>query len=884
MKKLTLVLSTALLAGLGTVARAQVQDVSFTVAPVVGYTHWDSKLNLGDAPYWGVRAGFGFGPLFEVRGLYERSFDLKGQGASSPAWLAKWLDKLEDANAQVERYGGELKLNLWSNAFFTPYLTAGGGVMKFTYTGTPQVGLPTDYKEEQIYGAGGLGLKFNLGRRVALSLEGRDLMFNVNPNNRFLSSPTSGNKLLHNWTGQASLDLYFGGSTYRPADAVSRAYKNMYTGGFRGLKFVVEPGVAYVNFAESTGFADQWFFGGNAGVDFSPIFGLRGFYYIATEQPNTLNLKVNKELAMYGGNFVARLNMPLGLTPYLNLGAGYLDASKRYVGSGNGVDPKSGLFLFGGAGLEIPLHRYVALHGNINAMLTQRGNPDITNVTSPEQVKVSTFYQAGLRINLGRSAQSGRALYEDYSARNVSTAVSEANEANLRELNELRASYDARINKLNKELAEAVSRRDTITVTRVLREKEDLRDRISTVDQHTDQLAVAHAQSTPERDHEATDRRRDDRDRDHHRDAKGYDRDDKDGARVDATSHATPSTKHGDKPEGKKCDQAGDACQRGKGSRTVTLTTGQFEQLVRRVISEVNQGQQTQSTSLGVNEVTNSNLSDLDKILLLNALYQGQYRLNGLALQPLQLQGQQVAQPQQAQQAQSEKKEDAKAVDASVALIKRLDQVIDRLDAISEAQAKALNVAPVAPERREDRTPKHQPAQATEHHAQAPDSSTILVVDLPATIAEQEQQSQAHVQEVRTPEASAVRVSGVSVFAGPNFGDAFGLNVGVRAHLQFHGSRFDLVPDAYYGLGDGKHYGVNANLRYNLPSLFSESLTPYLGVGLGYNKVGGVGRFLPNYVVGTSLNQVLGGGLYIDYTVRGAFRNNQLAVGYRFHF
>ncbi len=172
MKKLTLVLSTALLAGLSTVARAQVQDVSFTVAPVVGYTHWDSKLNLGDAPYWGLRAGFGFGPLFEVRGLYERSFDLKGKGESSPAWLAKWLDKLEDANAEIERFGGELKLNLWSNAIVTPYLTAGGGVMKFTYTGTPQAGLPASYKEEQIYGAGGLGIKLNLGQRVALSTRG----------------------------------------------------------------------------------------------------------------------------------------------------------------------------------------------------------------------------------------------------------------------------------------------------------------------------------------------------------------------------------------------------------------------------------------------------------------------------------------------------------------------------------------------------------------------------------------------------------------------------------------------------------------------------------------------------------------------------------------
>ncbi len=127
-------------------------------------------------------------------------------------------------------------------------------------------------------------------------------------------------------------------------------------------------------------------------------------------------------------------------------------------------------------------------------MLTQRGNPDITNVTSPEQVKVSTFYQAGLRINLGRSAQSGRALYEDYSASNVSTAVALANEANLRELNELRASYESRINKLNNELAEAVSRRDTVTVTRVLREKEDLSGRISSVDKSTSELAVAQAQ------------------------------------------------------------------------------------------------------------------------------------------------------------------------------------------------------------------------------------------------------------------------------------------------------------------------------------------------------------------------------------------------------
>ena len=55
MKKLSLVLCATMLAGIGSKAMAQVQDVSFTVAPVVGYTHWDNKLNLGDSPFWGVR-------------------------------------------------------------------------------------------------------------------------------------------------------------------------------------------------------------------------------------------------------------------------------------------------------------------------------------------------------------------------------------------------------------------------------------------------------------------------------------------------------------------------------------------------------------------------------------------------------------------------------------------------------------------------------------------------------------------------------------------------------------------------------------------------------------------------------------------------------------
>ena len=770
MKKLSLVLCAALLAGMGSKALAQVQDVSFTVAPVAGYTHWDSKLNFGDSPFWGVRAGFGFGPLFEIRGIYERSFDLKGKlkkESNSPAWLTNWADKLEDSNVDITRYGGELKLNLWSNAFLAPYLTAGGGVMEMGYTATPVGGAAASYKEKQIYGAGGVGLKFNLGRRVALSLEGKDIIFNVNKNNRYLASPADGGEQLHNWTGQASLDIYFGGRAHRAGDAVSRAYRNMYTDGFRGVKFVLEPGVAYADFAKESGLEPQWFVGGSAGFDFSSIFGIRGFYYSATKKPNTLDIDLNNELRLYGGNFIARLNMPLGLTPYLTIGAGYREVTGKFVPTIEGATPKSGLFLLGGGGLEIPLSKYIALYGNVNAMLSEQENPAITSVTDPADVKINAFYQAGVRFNIGRSNRDGRALYQSYGDAQTQAEVARLQEANLEELNELRADYDARIKKLNDELADAVARRDTVTVTRVLREKSQVADHISNVDNQTTQLAT----------------------------------------------------------------------QTAKG-RTITLTKAQFDALVNQVVSDL---KREKGAKLSVADITGSSLNDLDKILLLNALYRSPY-----------------AAPQ-VQQLQ-----DAK-VDPNIALVKRLDQVIDRLEAINSTQiqqgAKSGDDVRLLDQQLQNQLDRR------EH----------------IVVAGQNDKGDVYAQEVKVKKANETfTFNRAALFAGPNFGDQLGLNVGARAYLQILDSKFDLVPDFYLDFGKKLGFGLNANVHYNLPT--EGAFAPYVGLGLGVNRLGGVTRVLPNLVVGTSLTKVLGGHLFVDYTARGSFRNNQVAVGYRCNF
>ena len=780
MKKLSLVLCAALLAGMGSKALAQVQDVSFTVAPVAGYTHWDSKLNFGDSPFWGVRAGFGFGPLFEIRGIYERSFDLKGKlkkESNSPAWLTNWADKLEDSNVDITRYGGELKLNLWSNAFLAPYLTAGGGVMEMGYTATPVGGAATSYKEKQIYGAGGVGLKFNLGRRVALSLEGKDIIFNVDKNNRYLASPADGGEQLHNWTGQASLDIYFGGRAHRAGDAVSRAYRNMYTDGFRGMKFVLEPGVAYADFAKESGLEPQWFVGGSAGFDFSSIFGIRGFYYSATKKPNTLDIDLNNELRLYGGNFIARLNMPLGLTPYLTIGAGYREVTGKFVPTVAGATPKSGLFLLGGGGLELPLFKYVALYGNVSAMLSEQENPAITSVTDPADVKVNAFYQAGVRFNIGRSNRDGRALYQSYGDAQTQAEVARLQEANLEELNELRADYDARIKKLNDELADAVSRRDTVTVTRVLREKSQVADHISNVDNQTTQLAT----------------------------------------------------------------------QTAKG-RTITLTKAQFDALVNQVVSDL---KREKGAKLSVADITGSSLNDLDKILLLNALYRSPYAAH-LFAQP------------QAQQLQGAAMQDSK-VDPNIALVKRLDQVIDRLEAINSTQI-------------QQGVTSSSNTRLLEQQLQNQQDRREHIV-----VAGQDAQGEVYAQEVKVKEAKeTLTFNRAALFAGPNFGDQLGLNVGARAYLQILDSKFDLVPDFYLDFGKKLGFGLNANVHYNLPA--EGAFAPYVGLGLGVNRLGGVTRVLPNLVVGTSLTKVLGGHLFVDYTARGSFRNNQVAVGYRCNF
>lgn len=398
-------------------ANAQVDGVNFTLSPNVSYNWWNQNIALKNSPFYGLRLGVGFGPYVELRGTFEKSVNLKNT-LKDKNWNIlneDALNKLDGMQFDITRLGGELKFNiLSSNYSIAPYLTVGGGVQMLNYNPFDKnTKIVDDAKktEKQIYLSAGAGVRFNLSERIALSLEGRNTQFNLDKVD-YLLNPNVDDKAKRwgNWSAIASLDITLGGmSGYSDA---SRQYSNLFEDGFRGVKFVLEPGIMYADFHDKLNRADQFFIGGSAGLDFSSLIGLRAFYYQATEQPDKPSFKFNKDLKMYGANLLFRLNQPRGIVPYLTLGAGYLD-DKGLIPTDpdrptSNTDPEErfdvhNLFLMGGAGVEIPFSKYVALFGNVNALLSNNEASKLKNVEVGD-IYTSLMYNAGVRINLGRSA------------------------------------------------------------------------------------------------------------------------------------------------------------------------------------------------------------------------------------------------------------------------------------------------------------------------------------------------------------------------------------------------------------------------------------------------------------------------------------------------
>lgn len=446
-------------------AKAQVEDISVIVTPTVGYNWFDKKSTVDEGVMYGIQAGFGFGKFIELRGIYERSVDLKQQFGYYQDDIQQVFPNFQfkSRDIKVDRIGGEFKTNIQVGDF-SPYILLGTGVQTFEWESSAE----DFHKNQNIYASAGLGFKINLSDRVTLNLEGRGLVYNMNPGSLLYDAsyiedpdnPSFGNWIgdkshnrMYNWSATAGLQFYLGGRNDSHLSALDRAYLRRFSGDMSGFKLIVEPVVSYINFNNETAFRNTYFAGAQVGFDLSEYVGLKG-YFLQSKEDDKVNLKFDK-LSMYGVDFMGKLNVPRGIVPYITVGGGYLDVHEDYNGRDK-VRPESQYFAKGGLGLGIPLGKYVDIFGAVNLLFTvDNDNADFTEVIQPDQLKRHTMYNAGVRLKIGSSSNTGYAIDQTYHNRYD---------------NDLNA-YNQRIKELEKELKDAYNSNDVEKATRVIEEK-----------------------------------------------------------------------------------------------------------------------------------------------------------------------------------------------------------------------------------------------------------------------------------------------------------------------------------------------------------------------------------------------------------------------------
>ena len=454
-------------------AVAQVKDISFAVAPTADYVWFPKKTAVTNGFMAGGYVGFGFGRNLELLGSYKHSIGLKStlDGYDAPAAIS---NVFEAKDVSIYRWGGELKGNIPMAYSFQPYVTLGSGVQTIK---------ANDLSQNQVYFGLGIGSKFNLARRLTLNIEAKATHFSLDSRN-ILYKPTEANTSAYNswinnnvedkshlaWSVGAGLQLYLGGRNPNELTELDQVYTSL-----KGFKVVIEPTLGYLNFSDDSNLRDAYFGGLALGVDFTEYIGVRGYYHRAMKDEK-FSAEFDK-LSIYGGDFLARLNVAKGVVPYLQIGVGYMKVGDDYVGKVVSNTNTSGIFAKGGVGLAIPLGKRVELFGVANLMYTTRNEDVSSALSSVHKLQSNVFYNAGVRIKLAKSVE--KELYEQelgaaeaekvwVATPTTTTNVAPTVSPEKRNL----AYYNSQITAAEKQLQMAYQNGDTANANRLLKEKQ----------------------------------------------------------------------------------------------------------------------------------------------------------------------------------------------------------------------------------------------------------------------------------------------------------------------------------------------------------------------------------------------------------------------------
>lgn len=451
---------------------AQVEDISFTLAPTAEYVWWDDQTGLESNFLYGGKIGFGFGEYLELSGIYQTSNQL--QTDFSSFGLTNFSTEIfEKQDVKLNRYGGELKVN-FSKGRLSPYATLGTGIQSLEVNET---------NLEQIYAGFGLGLRLGISNRINLLIEAKAIGFSIDAANNLLTTANQveygvntesyGVEETFNFGAIAALQFYLGGRKPGELSSLDRAYLNDYQGNFKGWSWVLEPSLAYVDFDAESFYRNTWMGGAYFGVDFTKFVGVRVYYFQAM-QDESINLDF-EDLNTYGLEFRAKLNDGSGVNPYLILGGGYLNVESDYEGVIEGVGAQSTGFANAGLGLDIPLGRNVLITGGARAMATSSRN--IVDALGPDVLQTHVMYNAGIKIQVGKRANRPDASKETLQTNELSALEQNLNKKDREDyerLNRLIQKYNLELKDIDNQLENTYQKGATSEALYLLEQKREV--------------------------------------------------------------------------------------------------------------------------------------------------------------------------------------------------------------------------------------------------------------------------------------------------------------------------------------------------------------------------------------------------------------------------
>lgn len=347
------------------------QQISYTIVPAAEFVTWDNALALEDDWLAGARFSLRFGPYIELAPFYltRRGLDLDPDRADDVFGVPA-----ASASPNIEYFGANVQANFGQRGLI-PFLRLGGGVIRIDPETAP--------RHDRVAVSAGGGLRFGL-TWLQGEVFAEQFAFRLDPGRLFQGgTPAPGRAPLHhNWS--------YGAAVMIPLSEVD---PDMPVVGLRGTTAPIEPFIGRLNYSGDR-LADQDLFGVRAGVDFSRLVGVRGFYWRGAND----NFRETDPISGYGAEVQFNLNTGPGISPFLILGGGQLDYGSGFTAPGGAPDDQTTLIL--GGGLTFQLWERIGLNLALRDYVISFDEPlDATG--DPDELTHNTVVTAGLGFAIG---------------------------------------------------------------------------------------------------------------------------------------------------------------------------------------------------------------------------------------------------------------------------------------------------------------------------------------------------------------------------------------------------------------------------------------------------------------------------------------------------